>query len=172
MPRKTYLEVGEIVSTHGVRGELRVQPWCDSADQMKPLHTLYFDDAGRRAVRAQCRPHGTVALVRLEGVDTVEQAQALRGAVLYAHRDDLKLPPGRYFIADLIGLRVVDQDTGEDYGALSDVSHTGANDVYHLRRPDGDEVLIPVIPDVIRQVDLDGGAVYITPLKGLFDDEN
>lgn len=171
MPRNTYLEVGQVVGTHGVRGEMRVQPWCDSADQLKPLRTLYLD-AGKTAVGAACRTHGTVALVKLDGVDTVEKAQALRGAVLYVHRDDLKLPPGRFFIADLLGLRVVDADTGEDYGALCDVSHTGANDVYHLRRPNGAEVLIPVIPDVVRQVDIDGGVVRITPLKGLFDDEN
>ncbi len=171
MPKRTYLEVGQVVSTHGVRGELRVQPWCDSAEQMKALHTLYLD-GGKTAVRAQCRPHGTVALVKLDGVDTVEAAQAMRGTVLYAHRDDLKLEPGRYFICDLQGLRVVDADTGEEYGELSDVSHTGANDVYHLRRPDGGEVLIPVIPDVIKNVDIDGGVVRITPLKGLFDDAN
>ena len=171
MPKRTYLEVGQVVGTHGVRGELRVQPWCDSADQMKSLRTLYWNE-GETAVGAVCRPHGTVALVKLDGVDTVEQAQALRGRVLFVHRDDLKLPPGRYFIDDLLGLRVTDANTGEDYGELCEVSHTGANDVYHLRRPSGEEVLIPVIEDVFRQVDIDGGVVRITPLKGLFDDAN
>lgn len=78
-----------------------------------------------------------MALVKLEGVDTVAEAEALRGRILYLHRDDVKLEPGRHFIQDLLGLRIVDADTGELYGELTDVSATGANDVYHMRYRDG-----------------------------------
>ena len=135
------------------------------------LRKLYFDE-GRRAVKVKARAHKTIALVKLEGIDTVEQAAALRGEMLYLDRGDLKLDKGQYFICDLIGLAVVDDDTGEVYGECTDVSHTGANDVYHMRTAAGDEVLIPAIPSVIRKIDVDGGEMRIYPMLGLFDDEN
>ena len=78
MPQKPYLEAGQIVGTHGVRGEVRLQPWCDSPAVLTPIKTLYFDE-GKRAVKAACRPHKNLALVKLAGVDTVEAAAALRG---------------------------------------------------------------------------------------------
>lgn len=170
MPRQLYLEAGKIVGTHGVRGELRVQPWCDSPQQLAALKTLYFDK-GARAVKVQSRPHKNIVLVKMEGVDTVGEAAALRDKVLYLHRDDLKLEEGRYFIQDLIGLRVTDADTGKDYGTLTDVSSTGANDVYHMRTGGGTEILIPVIPQVVVGVDIDGGVVRIRPMPGLFDED-
>lgn len=170
MAKRQFLEAGQIVGTHGVRGEVRLQPWCDSPAVLTPIKTLYFDE-GKRAVKAACRPHKNLALVKLAGVDTVEAAAALRGTVLYLHRNDVKLEKGRYFICDLIGLTVVDDDTGETYGTCCDVSSTGANDVYHLQTADGKEVLMPAIPDVIRKVDIDGGEIRIFAMAGLFDDE-
>lgn len=168
MPKKQYLEAGQVVGTHGVRGELRVQPWCDSPAQFAALTTLYWD-GGKTPVKVKCRPHKNLALVKIEGVDTVQDANLLRGKILYLHRDDIKLEPGRHFIQDLIGLRVVDADTGEEYGTLTDVSETGANNVYHMDW-NGREILIPAIPPVIIETDVDAGFMRIRPLKGLFDD--
>ena len=111
-----------------------------------------------------------MALVTLEGVDTMEAAAALRGKMLYVSRKDLKLPKGRYLVQDLIGLRIEDVDTGEVYGTLTDVSQTGANAVYHMRTSKG-EVLIPAIPDIILSVDTVADVMKIRPMKGLFDDE-
>ncbi len=170
MPKKPYLEAGQIVGTHGVRGELRVQPWCDSPAIFAALTTLYFD-GGRQAVKVKSRPHKNIALTKMEGVDTVQEAAALRGKILYLDRRDVPLEPGRHFIQDLIGLRIVDADTGEEYGELTDVSETGANDVYHMMMGER-EVLIPAIPSVIIDKDIDGGVMRIRPLKGLFDDED
>lgn len=130
MPVKAYLEAGQVVGTHGVRGELRVQPWCDSPGVLAGLRTLYWQEGGD-PVPVRSRVHKNVVLMKVEGVDTVQDAAALRGRVLYLDRRDLKLPEGHYFIQDLIGLKVVDADTGEEYGVLSQVSPTGANDVYH-----------------------------------------
>lgn len=171
MPKHRYLEAGEIVGTHGVRGEVRVRPECDSPEVLARLKTLYFD-AGARPVRVHTRAHKTVALMKIDGVDTVEAAAALRGQMLYLDRRDIRLEPGQYFISDLMGLSVVDDDTGEVYGICTDVSHTGSNDVYHMRTPAGGEVLIPAIPSVVRRVDIDGGEIRIFPMLGLFDDEN
>lgn len=171
MPKVMYLEAGQIVGTHGVRGEVRVQPWCDSPEQLGKMKTLYWDEQGTQPVKMRARAHKTIALVTIDGVTTVEQAQALRGKMLYAHRDDFRLPKDRYFVRDLLGLRVVDVDSGEEYGTVSDVSQTGANSVYHLKTPKG-EVLMPAIPLVIKEMDIDGGVIKITPIGGLFDDED
>lgn len=170
MSKKIFLEAGQIVGVHGVRGEVKVQPWCDSAAVLTPIKTLYFDE-GARPVKVSCRPHKNVALIKLAGVDTVEQAETLRGQVLYLNRRDVKLPKGRYFICDLIGLTVVDNDSGATYGTVTDVTETGANNVYHMKTTDGKEVLIPAIPDVVKKVDVDGGEIRIFAMAGLFDDE-
>ena len=84
----------------------------------------------------------------------------------------MDLEEGEYFIQDLIGLEVVDADTGESYGKLSDVSQTGANDVYHISKPGEKEKYIPAIKQVVIETDVDGGVMKIRPLKGLFDDED
>jgi 16S rRNA processing protein RimM len=170
MPQKPFLEAGQIVGTHGVRGETRVQPWCDSAEQFAGFKTLYWDADGKRPVKIKARPHKQMALVSIEGVDTMEAAAALRGRMLYVSRKDIKLPRGHHLVQDLIGLAVVDADTGERYGTLTDVSQTGANAVYHMQTPRG-EVLIPAIPSIILSIDTVADVMKIRPMKGLLDDE-
>jgi 16S rRNA processing protein RimM len=170
---KEFLEIGEIVGTHGVRGEIRVNPWCDSPDFMTRFKTLYFDSNGSCAVQVKAaRPHGNIVLLTIDGVTTVEQAQKLRGKVLHMKRSDAKLPKGKFFIAELIGCEVFDaDDPAKKYGTLSDVSATGANDVWHIENG-GKEYLIPAIPDVVIETDVEAGKVIIRPLKGIFDDED
>ena len=172
--RKQYLEIGKIVTTHALKGEVRVQPWCDDADFLCEFDTLYLrDGAGYRPIAGRsARPHKNVAVLQLEGVDTVEQAAGLRGAVLYMNRDDVELDEDTFFIQDIIGLSVYDADTGALYGRLEDVTQTGANDVYLVRAEDGREYLVPAIIEVIVRTDLDAGRLDIRPLKGLFTDED
>lgn len=122
--RKPFLECGKIVSTHGVLGEMRVQPWCDSPEDLEGIKTLYFDGGAAPAEVLRARAHKNVVLLKLRGVDTVEQAQALRGRVLWVAREDMPLEEGEYFIQDLLGMQVVDADDGHPYGVLSDVSET------------------------------------------------
>lgn len=169
---KNFLEAGQIVGTHGVRGELRVNPWCDSPEFLKDFKTLYFDADGKNEVKVRsCRPHGNVALLSLDGVDNVESAAALRGKMLYMRRSDAKLSEGSYFIAELIGCNVIDaDDINIIYGTLADVSRTGANDVWHIMSPDGKEYLIPSIPSVVIETDVRDGIIRIRPIKGIFDD--
>jgi len=169
---KEFLEAGQIVGTHGIRGELRVNPWCDSPEFLKGFSELYFDCDGKVKVKVRsCRPHGNIALLMLDGVDNVESASALRGKMLYMRRSDTKLPAGSYFIAELIGCTVTDaDDTHKIYGTLADVSRTGANDVWHILSPDGKEYLIPAIPPVVIETDVRSGIIRIRPIKGIFDD--
>lgn len=171
MPKAEYLEIGQIVGTHGVRGELRVDPWCDSPEVLATVKTLYADAMGNGKLSVKARPHKRIALMKISGVDTVEDAERLRGQVLYVKRGDLKLDDGAHFICDLIGMQVIDADSGEKYGEITDVSSTGSNDVYHMCAADGREILIPAIPAIIASIDVDSDTMRIVPMKGLFDDE-
>ena len=170
---KEYLEVGQIVGTHGVRGEVRVNPWCDSPEFIKQFKTLYYDKNGQSSVKVTaCRPHGNVALLKLDDVETVEAAAAMRNRVLFMKRSDAKIAEGSYFIAELCDCTVIDaDDESKIYGILTDVSETGANDVWHITK-DGKEYLIPAIPDVVDSVDVKQGIIKIRPLKGIFEDED
>ncbi|MCL2508926.1 MAG: ribosome maturation factor RimM [Oscillospiraceae bacterium] len=169
---KAFLEIGQIVGTHGVRGELRVNPWCDSPAFVTQFDTLYFDAEGQRSVRVlSCRPHGNVALLTLEGVDDISSAAALRGRKLFMRRSDAKIGEGSYFVAELIGCEAVDADDEHRvYGTLADVSRTGANDVWHIKDSSGREHLIPAVPAIVAQVDVERGTVKIRPITGMFDD--
>lgn len=169
MALQQFLEIGEAVSTHGIAGELRVQPWCDSAEVFCSLKTLYLDAAGTEKVKVKSRPHGRIVLVKVDGLSDATTAATWRGKVFYAARKDLKLEKGRYFICDLIGLPVKDADTGETYGTVTDVTNTGASDIYHMRTPDGKLVLIPAIPDIVLSVEPEGEGIVIRVMEGLFD---
>lgn len=168
---KQFLEIGQIVSTHGVKGELRVNPWCDSPEFMKKFKTLYFDANGEKEAKVlACRPHGNVVIIKLEGTDTVEQAQKLRNKVLYMNRNDAKIKKGDWFIQDLIGCTVYDTDNNDiSYGKITDVAQTGANDIWFIEN-NGKEYIIPAIKDVVINVDVENDSIYIRPLKGIFDD--
>lgn len=169
---KLFLETGKITGTHGVRGEMRVHPWCDSPEFLTDFKRLYLDDKGEQHINiVRSRAHGNIVIIKVDGVDTIEQAERLRNKVLYISRKDAKLEEGAYFVQDLIDCRVVDADSGKQYGTLSDVSQTGANDVWHIATDKG-EILIPAIPDVVQNIDAKEGVITIRPLKGLFDDEN
>lgn len=169
---KDYLEIGKITSTHGLKGEVRVQPWCDSPEFMKKFKTLYFDKKGEKPVKVSCRPNGNMVIMKMQGIDTVEEASRYREKVLFMKRSDAQLPEGTWFIQELIDCKVVDADDENiSYGILSDVSETGANDVWHIRNNDK-EYLIPAIPSVVVSTDVVEGIIKIRPLKGIFDDEN
>lgn len=166
-----YLEIGKVVSTHGLRGELRVDPWCDSPQFLCQFKTLYLKK-GETKLSVSSRPHKTIAIVKAKGIDTIEEAEKLRGRVLYINRSDARLAPGEYFIQDLMGLDVIDIDTSKSYGKITDVLKTGANDVYQVTDEKKKDYLIPVIDDVVKEIDIKGGKVLIKPLKGIFDDED
>ena len=169
---KRYLETGKIVGTHGVKGMVRVQPWCDSSDFLKQFKKIYTDKNGENSLSVtSVQPHGNVVLMAIKGIDSIEKAETLRNRVIYIDRKDAKLPEGRYFIDDLIDCEVFDADSNALLGVLSEVSSTGANDVWHIKRDDK-EYLVPAIDEVIVSVDVEVGRLVIRPIKGIFDDED
>ncbi len=170
--RKEFLEVGEIVTTHGIRGDMRLYPWCDPGD-VERAKKVYFDENGAEEFSVKyIKPHKNVYLVKLKGIDTPEDARKFIGKTLYMNRNDIPMKKGEYFIQDIIGLKVVDSENGTVYGEVYDVAATGANDIYCVRGADKKETWIPAIPQVIDKVDIDSGVLYIIPMKGLFDDED
>lgn len=169
---KSYIETGKIVGTHGVRGEIRVQPWTDTPKVFTAFKKLYLDEKGVHCLNIKAsRVHGNVCLVKADGVETVSKAEALRGKVLYINRCDITLEDGQYLIDDIIGCTVIDADKDTVYGTVSEVSQTGANDVWHVKK-DGREYLMPNIPQFVKSVDIEKATVYVTPIKGVFDDED
>ena len=170
--KKQFLETGKITGTHGIRGMVRIQAWCDDYDFLKKFKTHYLDKKGVKSLTLEkIQPNGNVMIAKFRGIDTIENAEKLRNSILYINRDDANLPDGAYFIQDLMGCAVFDDNSKQVYGTVSDVTQTGANDVWHIKNGDN-EYLIPVIDDVVKRVDVESGKIYITPLKGIFDDEN
>lgn len=166
-----FLELGKIVSTHGVRGELRVQAWCDSPEFFKSFKTMYIGKKDKReyAVKA-ARPHGNVMLLTLAGVDNLDMANELRGKTIFVKRSDAPLEPGRYFIAELIGCRVVDADNeAREYGVITDVTNSGASDIWHIEK-DGKSYLLPSVPEVVDSVDVEACIARIRPMRGIFEE--
>lgn len=167
---KQYLEVGKINNTHGIRGELKLQLWCDDIDFLKQLNTLYFDDNGSNSVKLKSvRPQKNLAIIKLDGCNTIEEAEQLKGKVLYCNRDDVVLDEGANYIADIIGCYVVDIDTEEEYGKVVDVLNHGSCDIYDIESW-GKHTLIPAIPDVIKEINVEYKVIRIKAMKGLFDE--
>ena len=171
MPEK-FIEAGKIVGTHGVRGEMRVQPWCDTTDFLTKFKKLYLDNSGNTLLSVlSSRAHGNVCLIKVKGVESIEDAEKLRGKVIFIDRADCKLKKGQYFVTDIIGCEVFDENTNEFFGKITDVSETGANDVWHITK-DGNEYYIPNIPEIVKNVEIENGKIIIAPIKGMFDDED
>ena len=168
---KQYLEAGKIVRSHGVRGELVLDPWADSAEFLKKIKRFWFDEGKTDAGLVSSRVHQGRLLLRLAGVDTVDKAEALRGKVWYLCREDISLEPGRYFLQDLLGLTAVDGKTGREYGILQEVIPTGANDVYRIVGREGQEYLFPAVPHMVKRIAPEEGVVELLPIPGIFDGE-
>ncbi len=170
--KKQFLEIGKIVAAQGIRGEVRVQYYCDSAEVLCSFDTLYLDGGKTRMNVVRAFPHKNVVVMKFEGTNSIEQAQPLIGKLLYLDRSDAELEEGLYFIQDIIGLTVKDADSGAVYGKITDVYQNGASDVYSIRREDGRELMFPCIDEVVLSTDIDKGEMIIRPLPGLFDDED
>lgn len=169
--KKKYLECGKICSAHGVRGVLRIEPWCDSPLVLTRIKKVYFqngDSYEEREVLGASSASGTV-LMTLSGIDSRESAQALKNTVIYASREDIPVPNGRVLIADMIGLDVIDADSGRVYGTLTDVSDGVKHQIYTIKTAKG-EVLFPAVKEFLKEIDTERG-VFIHAIEGFFEDE-
>ena len=166
--KKPYLECGKIINTHGFRGTVKLESWCDAPQILAELPKVWFEERGvYRPVKVR---HASVfrqfVLMDLEGVESEEAADRLRNTVIYAAREDLPLEDGDHFIVDLIGMEVRHEDSGELSGKLIDVNTRGAVDLYIVRTANGDH-MVPAVPEFVTRIEED--AVYIRPIPGLID---
>jgi len=162
--KNRFLEAGQIVNTHGVRGEVKIVPWCDSPEFLCQFSTLYLD--GRPIEVRAARVHKGNVLASLAGVDSVEAAMALKGKVLHIDRTGVTLPEGRHFLADLIGLRVLDADGGGELGTVTEVLTPPAHEVYVVRGP-GREYLIPAVDEFLVETNVEDGYLRVKLIEGM-----
>ena len=164
-------QVGIISSTHGVRGEVKVFPTTDDMKRFKKLKEFLLD-TGKETLTLEIEGvkfFKQFVILKFKGYDNIDDIVKYRGKSLFVPRENaVKLQKDEYFIADLIGLKVVNED-GSFTGVLKDVMETGANDVYIVESQDGKEVLIPAIKDCILQVDFEKEQVLVHLLDGLLD---
>lgn len=160
--KERFIEAGEIVNTHGVRGEVKILPWTDSAEFLAKFRTLYIDGAPVRVLAA--RVHKQTVLARLEGVEDVNAAMRLKGRRVSIDRADARLPEGGYFIQDIIGAEVV-TESGESVGKLAEVIDAPASMVYVVKGER--ERLIPAVPEFILRTDADTGVITVRLIEGM-----
>jgi 16S rRNA processing protein RimM len=166
---KQYLEAGKIVGTHGVKGEVRTLSFCRTKEELAGFRTLYMDDKGERAFAvASGRVHKNIVILKLAEIDTPQKADALRNRVLYANREDIPLSDGEYFHQDIIGLEVIDAESGGCYGKVSDILNNGGGDIFEIVEASGKKVLISAEGGVVKGIELQRGRLLICPIKGMF----
>lgn len=163
------LEVGKIVNTHGLRGEVKVITWTDCPEVFEDIEYVYIKRRGeeKKLTLSGVKYQKNNIIVKFNEINSIEEAEGYKNSVLLAEREMLgPLPEGVYYIADLIGCTVYDETTGE-IGKVSDVFNTGANDIYEIKREGKRAVLVPVIDGVIKKVDIKNKRIDISMPEGL-----
>lgn len=163
------LEVGKIVNTHGLRGEVKIVPWTDCPEVFEELEyvTARLRGGDKKLFISGIKYQKNNIIVKFSGIDRIEDAEPMKNSVLLAERDMLgELPEGTYYIADLIGMEVCDEE-GHIIGTVADVFSTGANDVYDVKRDGMKNLLLPVIDEVVKNVDTDKRKITVHIMEGL-----
>lgn len=162
--KKDFLETGKIVSTHGLHGEVKILPWADSPDFLLEFDRVFLEK--KEYAVEDARVQKTCVLMKLEGVDTVEDAARLRDQVVFIARDDIALEDGAIFIQDLLGLPVLTD--GAEIGTLKEVISTGANDVFYVKGEH--EYMIPAVPEFVLERNIDEGFIRVQLIEGMQTD--
>ncbi len=164
-----YLEIGQIVNTFGIKGMVKIKPFTDDINRFDRLKKIYISNKnGKKEYQIQeVKYHKNMVLMKLEGVDTPEQADLLRQSYLLVDRaDEEPLEEGVYYIVDLLGLEVYTDDN-KLLGKVDDIFNTGSNDIYVVKDEMGKQILLPGIPDVLKNVDLEKGRITVHLIPGL-----
>lgn len=166
--KKQFLEAGQIVNTHGVRGEVRIVPLCDSPEFLMDIDVFYLEGAPIKLTGK--RVHKGSLIAKPQGIDSANDAALLKGKILMFDRDDVELPEGQDFIADLIGLTAIDAATGESFGKVTEVFSLPSNDVYVIKGQH--QYMIPAVSEYLVGSDIDGGTITFRLIQGMRTDEN
>ncbi|MBR4295509.1 MAG: 16S rRNA processing protein RimM [Clostridia bacterium] len=166
-----YLECAKIINTHGTKGAIKLENRCDTPKILSSLRRIYLKN-GTEYEERQVRCASVFkefVIMEIEGISDMDTAMLHKNRLLYAKREDIPLAKGSFFIADLEGLLVIDNDNGKVYGKLKEVLNRGASDIYVIDTPTG-EKMIPAVKEFVREIDLEKG-IFISPIDGMFDDE-
>ena len=164
-----YFEVGQIVNTFGIKGQLKVKPFTDDMERFEELKTVYIckKNEMKKVEIEDVKYNKQCVLLKVKGIEDLTEAEKYKGLFLKIDRKDAKkLPKDTYFIADILGLEVY-TDEGELLGRVDDIFPTGANDVYVVKNELGKQILLPSIPEVIKEIDLEKGKVIVHLIEGL-----
>lgn len=164
-----YLKIGQIINTHGVKGEFKIFPLTDNIKRFSKLKRVFLKSGEDfRVVEVEGVKYlNDLVILKLADINDMNEAQKLKNQYIFVDRENaVKLQKDSYFIADLIGLQVLTED-GELLGRLVSVFSTGSNDVYDIKQENGKSILIPAIKDVIKSVDIEGRKMIIKLLEGL-----
>lgn len=159
-----FLEIGKIVNTHALRGAVKMLVWADSTDVLDELDCLYLNDGTKLEIKSVSYQKEN-AIVKFKGIESIEDAQKYKGQILYVCRDAFSLPEGVYFIADLIGMSVFENDTL--LGKIDDVFPAGGCDVYSIKGKS--EILFPALKENIIDVNLETKTMKVKIPEGLLD---
>lgn len=165
------LQVGVITQTHGIKGEVKIFPTTDDANRFKKLKEVTLDNGKERLTMEleNVKFFKQYVIVKFKGYDSINAIEKYKGAKLFVPREKaVRLQKDEYFIADLIGMKVVTED-GADLGTVKDVLLTGANDVYVVERGDGSEALLPAIKECVLNVDMEQNSMTVHIMDGLLD---
>ena len=164
-----YLEAGKLINTHGVRGEMKMDAWCDSLSDYLKVPAFYIGSQKEIELKVEkIRPFGKFLLVKFEGIDTLDDALKYKNKIIFVNRDDLTLPEGAVFLADIIGLDAINDNTGEIFGKIRDITDKGSGNLYEIELSSGGVCLVPCVDFFIKKIDLEKG-VYINVIEGLCD---
>lgn len=169
--KQQYLEGGRICTSHGVRGLVKVEHLCDSPRVLLSVKRIFLkgrDGTFSERSVSSCSVMGQFLLMGIEGITTREEAIAYRGRIFYLDREDVPLPEGAMFIADMIGLPVIHAESGESLGEIAEINDIAGKRIYTVKYQ-GREVLIPDVPEFIKEISEDRG-MRVLPIPGLFDE--
>lgn len=168
--KKEYLECGRVCGAHGVRGVLKIESWCDTPKVLaaaKRVYTLSREGEYREHKVLTASVSGQNVLLSIDSVTSRDEAIAMRDTVLYMHRSEIPLKSGAMFLADMIGLAVIDADDGRLYGHIRKVEEAPRGLLYYIETEAG-EVLFPSVPEFIKEIDPERGMI-VKPIPGFFD---
>lgn len=165
----TYLELGQIVNVKGLKGEVKVNPFTENIDRFEELKTVLikFKNESKEFEIEKVGYHKNQVILKFKGINTIEEAEKLRNSYILINRNDLEpLEEGVYYITDLLGLEVYTED-GTLLGKVDDIYNTGSNDIYVVKDDLGKQKLLPGIPEVLKNVDLEHGKIIVNLIEGL-----
>ncbi len=155
------------MGVHGIRGDIKVQSWCDSPEVLCDFETLYLDENTPVTV-TKAQVHKNLVLMHIKGVDNTDEAGKLRNRVLFLDREDVELPDDLVFIQDILTFRVYDLRVDRVIGHIRDVlTSNPAHDMYEIMGEDGRLIYIPAAKPFLKEIDMDAGVIYVESIEGL-----